>query len=198
MAHLKITQLVGKRALNNAWIVEPPPVGSITGQLDAAQQSNLTCRVQIRPTVIDPATAIAGEVMTMAGRCIDEIRTKGTCRVTLQPGRLDRASKRHLNPVVETYEAGKVYEVAAPAAFRLLNAVPYLYVFEEVQTQGEAPLVSRAKPAEASQVAELEEKNRSLEDRLRALEDLINKQSNTKKQRTLKDTLSANAESVEG
>lgn len=196
--HLRIQHLIGKRALNNTWIIEPPPVGSVHEQLSNAQQSNLTCRVRIRPSITAPDANISSEVQTIAGRCIDEIRSKGTCRVTIQPGRLDKASRRHINPNVQTFEADRIYEVSAPVAFRLLNAKPYLYVFEEVQEQGDAPITQLAKPAAASELAEAQETIRHLADRLRALEAAA--EAKPKKQRTLKDTLASNdkADSEEG
>lgn len=190
--HLQITPLIGKRSLHNSWLVQPPPVGTIHDKLQAALQSNLTVRVRIREALQDPAADIASEVLTMAGHCISQIRAKGTCRVVLQRGEIDPANNRHKPAIVETYEVGKIYEVSAAAAFRLLNATPYLYIFEEV-LGGSTQQTTRAGGAEASALAELQEQNRHLMERLAALEAAQSTKSTTKK-RTLKDTLAANAE----
>ena len=192
MAHLQITHLVGKRGLNNAWIVEPPQAAAITDKLQEALQSNLTCRVQIRPSLLAPEVHIASEIEAATARCLREIRASKRCTVLMQPGRLDKASRRHINAVTQTYEVGQVYEVAAPAAFRLLNADPYRYVFEEVLDASSQPPARPKQAADASAVAELLEQNRHLMERLAALE--VAQQKPTTKKRTLKDSLAAQAD----
>lgn len=193
---LRITPLIGKKNLHGSWIIEPPPPLAIHDKLMEAQQSNLQVRVQIRPSVTAPGTELSAEVATICRDRLQEIRTKGTCTVLLDRGRLDRTSRRHISPQIQTYEAGRVYEVSAPTAFRLLNADPYRYLFEEVDSAAPA-LTSPAPQSESEAVRELREQNKALADALAAINAKLDAKGTTKK-RTLKDTLSAADAADEG
>lgn len=187
---LRITPLIGKKNLHGSWTVEPPPPLAIHDKLEEARQSNGQVLVQIRPSIREAATEISSEVATICRDRLHEIRTKGTCTVLLDRGRLDRTSRRHLNPIIQTYEAGRVYEVSATTAFRLLNADPYRYLFEEVDSGAPAVTTSASPQSESEAVRELREQNKALADALAAINAKLDAKGTTKK-RTLKDTLSA-------
>lgn len=171
MAVIELSPLIGKRALNGAWIIPPPPVTpEIHERLQRAMQGTASVRVQIRPTVAAPDAAIASEVLAMAARLVDEIRQTGACRVVMSRGGIPEGSRRRSNHDVQTFEVGKVYELSVVAALRVLNSDPYRYLFEEVSASGEAraarPITNNSDVA----VQELLEQNRNLLERVLALE----------------------------
>lgn len=195
MAPTFLTPLIGKRALSNAWIVEPARMTpAVTERLNGALSSTRQISVRVRPALTDPAAFIADEVGRMAGRLIDDARTVGVVRVKMQPGRLDPGSNRHHGHIIESFEVGKTYALSVPAALRLLNCDPYRYIFEEVGDEGEGTAPAGISPD--SVMNEILEANRHLRARLEALESSAAARPAASKKRTLKDTL-ADAEGEE-
>jgi hypothetical protein len=185
---MQLTHLIGKRALTGAWIVEPPPVTpAVAERLDALPRMTGTVRVQIRPQILVPDVSVSSEVRTMAGRLIDEARAKGSVRVIMDRGKVLPGARVHGGHNVQTFEAGRVYEVGALAALRLLNSDPLRYIFEEVGDDGDASLVSTIKNNSDVQLRDLQEQVRALTEQLMAMSARAQVAAPTK--RKLKDAL---------
>lgn len=176
MPYLTITHLIGKPdPTTGGWLHPRPPAGRVREQLDAAARSYDRVRVRIRPGIL--AAPIVSDVRKMCGVLLDQLSRGGEVRVTMDYGRVDPQTRRHVGAQVQTYRDGEIYEATATEAFRLLNTPPYHFIFEEVIGDGAAGapsmLTSPSRPADATQVAELEATNRYLQSEVNQLKQMF-------------------------
>ena len=174
MPYLTITHLVGKPdPTTGGWLHPRPPSARVREQLEQAARSYERVRVRLRPNI--QAAPMTHEVRTMCGYLLDQLASTGEVRITMDYGRVDPATRRYVGAEVKGYKPDVIYEATASEAFRLLNTPPYHYLFEEVMGEGAdaPPPLNLSRPADASQVAEVQAQNRYLQSELDQLKQAL-------------------------